>query len=105
TPMKIYDRPDFNATVVQNAPYGARMSWNGTMQPVNGRNWIQVNYLRVIGWASPDTNAVYFVDPGSVTPGINPAAVIQPMQRPVTLYAAPSMSSGSAGQVPVGAQI
>jgi hypothetical protein len=105
TPLKIYDRPDFNATVVQNAPYGARMTWNGTIQQVNGRNWIQVNYVRVIGWASPDTGAVYFVDPGQVTPGINPAAVVQPMQRPVTIYTGPSMASGSAGQIPVGAQL
>ncbi len=104
-PIKVYDRPDLNATVVQNAPYSARMTWNGTLQQVNGRNWIQVNYLGVMGWASPDTNTVYFVNPGNTTPGINPAAVIQPSQRPITLYAAPGMASGSAGQIPVGAQL
>jgi hypothetical protein len=105
TPIKIYDRPDFNATVVQNAPYGARMTWNGVMQQINGRNWIQVNYLRVVGWASPDSNAVYLANPGQVTEGINPAAIIQPSQRPATLYAAANMSSGVVGQAPVGARL
>jgi len=105
TPVKLYDRPTLAGIVVQNAPYGARMTWNGATQQADNRNWIQLNYLGVTGWASPDNNTVYLVDPNRVTPGINPAAVVQPMQRPITLYQSPSLRSPVIGQLPVGAQL
>jgi Bacterial SH3 domain len=104
-PVKLYARPTLAGTVVQNAAYGARMTWTGATQQADNRNWMQVNYLGVTGWASPDTNTVYLVDPNQVTPGINPAAVVQPMQRPITLYQSPSVRSPVLGQLPVGAQL
>ncbi len=104
-PLKLYDRPSLAATVVKTVPYGTRMAWNGTTQQAESRNWIQVYFLGTGAWITPDTNGVFLVNPGRITPGINPGATVQPMQRPITLYQSPTLTGAVLGQLPVGARL
>ncbi len=104
-PVNVYDRASASGSILGTATTGARMLWNGITQQSENRNWIQVTYLGAAGWASPDTNAVYQIDPSRITEGIDRSAVVQPSARTLNVYQAPAVSSGVVSQLPVGAQL
>src|SRR4051812_13848278 len=63
-PLTIYDKPgQKTGTVIQSLPFGGRFKWSGATQQSEGLNWMAVSALGVTGWAAPESEAVFPIDP------------------------------------------
>ena len=105
TPIQVFDQPTLKANLLQTINPGGRMSWDGTAQMVEGRQWLKVlTSDGNTGWTAPDSQVLFNVDPYKVTPGITVGAAGQIAQDvPVYMDSAlttPAVSMGKTATLP-----
>jgi hypothetical protein len=77
---------------------GERVLWDGTSTQINGRTWIPIYLVDalVLGWATPDNDALYQVDTFRLSPNMEIGAS-GVLAQPRTVYDSVSLTSQSIG--------
>ena len=98
TAVTLYDQASLKAKVLESIPPGGRVSWDGTTQAAEARQWIKVLAADgAAGWMTPDSQAVFDTDPTFVTPGITIGAAGE-IAQDVPAYTDSALSIPTAGK-------
>jgi hypothetical protein len=105
TPIQVFDGPSLKANLLQTIKPDGRVSWDGTAQKAEGRQWLKIQTQTTSGWTAPDSQVLFDVDPYAVTPGITVGASGETAQ-PVPAYTdsellVPAVSVGNGAILPV----
>jgi hypothetical protein len=105
-PLTIYDKPSKQSgTVIQSLPFGGRFKWSGAMQQAEDLNWMAVSAPGVTGWAAPENEAVFPIDPTKITLNMDRSAVFKVVTTDLNLWQAPDFQGGLVAAAPIGAQL
>lgn len=96
----LQDKPGKAGTTVRTLTVGGRMVWDGTIQSVEGRNWIQVTTQDGIFWTSPDNEVLITADPSRVSFQMDRSVTFHSLTQPLVIYDAPNTSSKTAATIP-----